>query len=60
MAQHLSSRTIHTLTIDIQDDMLSRMEAGDELEVVLVSRVGSTLPKKLTVRDTYHLLEGRR
>jgi hypothetical protein len=60
MAQRRTTRTIHTFTIDLQDDMLAGVDTmGDEVEVVLVSRVGQTLPKKLSQKDLFYLLEGR-
>lgn len=57
MAQHITSRTIHTIHIDVQDDVLARIDAGaDEVDVVLVSRTGNTAPKRLTYRDIQRLL----
>lgn len=65
MAQQVQTRTIHTITIDVQDDVLSKIEEGDEVEVLLVSRYGATSSKKLTYRDIQRLVflnlnDGRR
>jgi hypothetical protein len=38
MAQHTETRTIHTIHIDLQDDTLAAIAAGDEVEVMLHSR----------------------
>lgn len=59
MAQRIDTRTIHTIFIDIQDDILGKFEANDEVEVVLSSRSGQTLPKKLSYRDLTHLTNGK-
>lgn len=57
MAQHIDSRTIHTIRIDLQDDILGKIEQGDEVEVVLMTRSGGiTNAKKLTYRDLDSLL----
>jgi hypothetical protein len=45
MAQHVQTRTIHTIFIDLQDDVLAKIEQGDEVEVVLQTRSGSTHSK---------------
>lgn len=53
------TRTIVTVHITVPDDVLAQMgDETNEMEVVLVSRVGSTLPKKLSYRDIRGLLEG--
>lgn len=59
MAQHVTTRTIHTVTIDVQDDVLSRIEMGDEIEIVLASRNGVTRPMKLNYGNVRDLTEGR-
>ena len=56
MAINRSTRTVHTLTIDVPDDVLGALEIGDQVEVVLVSRSGGTGPKTLTYRDLERLL----
>ena len=56
MAQHIDTRTIHTIRIDLQDEVLSKIEEGDEVEVILVSRHGASGPRKLTFRDLDRLL----
>lgn len=58
MAQHVDTRTIHTIHIDLLDDTLERVDSGDEVEVVLHSRAGSSAPKKLTFRDIRMLQDG--
>ena len=45
MVQHVETRTIHTIFIDIEDKVLEKIEDGDEVEVVLQSRFGSTSSK---------------
>ena len=60
MAQTVQSRTIHTIFIDVQDDILAKIESADEVEVVLSSRNGQTSPKKLTYRDLRFLVDGDR
>jgi hypothetical protein len=56
MAQRITSRTIHTIEVDMTDDVLAKIEEGDEVEVVLVTRQGRSSAKKLTYRDTEHML----
>jgi len=56
MGQVRTTRTIHTIAIDLLDDVLSGIEEGDEVEVVLRSRAGYTSTKKLTYRDTEGIL----
>ena len=51
MAQSVETRTIHTIRIDLQDDVLAKIEQGDEVEVILQGRSGATTAKKLTYRD---------
>lgn len=58
MAQHIHSRTIHTVTIDLQDDILAKLEAGDEVEIVLQSRNGQSRAKKLSMGDVFDLVDG--
>ena len=60
MAQHIASRTVHTIHIDLNDDVLGKIEVMDEVEVVLSSRNGQTATRKLTYRDLRNLLEGDR
>lgn len=57
MAQHIDSRTIHTIHIDLNDNILEKLEAGDEVEVVLSSRNGQTRAKKLSYTDVLDLLD---
>jgi hypothetical protein len=58
MAQRIYSRTIHTIQVDVQDDVLAKIEAGDEVEVVLMGRNGiPTSAKKLSPRDIDQLLD---
>jgi hypothetical protein len=45
MSQHVTTRTIHTIHIDIEDQVISRIEDGDEVEVVLQGRSGSSQSK---------------
>lgn len=45
MSQHVTTRTIHTIHIDLQDQVLEKIQDGDEVEVVLQSRLGSTQSK---------------
>lgn len=59
MAQRIDSRTIHTIRIDLQDDILARLEPTDEVEIVLASRDGQTSVKRLNYRDIDRLLNGR-
>jgi hypothetical protein len=58
MAQNITTRVIHTVSIDIQDDILGAIESSnDQVEVVLVSRNGGTTSaKRLTYRDLQSLL----
>ena len=53
----VQTRTIHTIFITIPDDVMGQLEAN-EVEVILTSRAGSTLPKKLSYRDIRGLVEG--
>lgn len=45
MSQHVDTRTIHTIHIDIEDQVISRIEEGDEVEIVLHGRSGSSQSK---------------
>ena len=51
MAQHRHTRTIHTIIIDLQDDVLAGIDMGDEVEVSLQTREGATRPKRLPYSD---------
>jgi hypothetical protein len=51
MSQHVDTRTIHTITIDVQDDVIGKVEEGDEVEFVLTTRYGPLSRKKATWRD---------
>lgn len=51
MAQRVDTRTIHTITIDLQDDVLAGIQPSDEGEIILVHRGSQTTRKKLTYRD---------
>lgn len=54
------TRTIQTLMITVPDDILGGVEMTNEIEVVLCSRSGSTLPRKLSYSDFHRLMgEGR-
>jgi len=55
MGQTRDTRTIHTITIDLQDDMLSSVEPADEVEIVIRGRYG-TATKKLTYRERMLML----
>lgn len=39
MAIYSNTRTIHTITIDLPDDVLAKIESCDEVEVVFNSRL---------------------
>ena len=39
MAIHSETRTIHTIIIDLPDDVIGKIEAGDQVEVMFNSRV---------------------
>ena len=54
------TRTIHTLHITLPDDALARMENGDEVEVILSSRFGTSAPHRLSYRDRVRLTEDTR
>lgn len=56
MSVRVSTRTVHTLEIDVPDDALSNVEVADEVEVVLVSRFGATTRHRLSYRDLSRLL----
>jgi hypothetical protein len=59
MAQQVTTRTIHTITIDIQDDVLAGICDTDIVEIVLAGRNGFTRPKTLTYRDITTLTADR-
>lgn len=62
MAIHSDTRTIHTIHIDIPDDVMGKMEANDEIEIVLHSRSeGGRMPApiKLSWRMKYYLFGER-
>ena len=56
MAQKRDTRTIHTILIDVQDDIIGGIEVGDEVEIVLVSRDGMTRPIKLSSGNIQRLV----
>lgn len=58
MAQRIDSRTIHTIHIDLTDDVLAVLESGNEVEIVLHAGSGNTSAKKLTYRDVESLIDG--
>lgn len=58
MAQQVDTRTIHTITIDLEDQVLGGIESGDEVEIIFRSRGSYSAPRKLTFRDVSRLLEG--
>jgi hypothetical protein len=41
MAMHTETRTIHTIHIDLTDEVLARIEAGDEVEIAFNSRTAA-------------------
>lgn len=41
MAIRSETRTIHTITIDLPDDVLARIEKYDEVEVIFNSRLAA-------------------
>lgn len=48
MAIHSDTRTIHTIHIDLPDDILGKMEAGDEIEVMFHTRAeGGRVPSPI-------------
>lgn len=51
MAQQVTTRTIHTVVIDVQDNILAGISDTDIVEIVLAGRNGFTRPKTLTYRD---------
>lgn len=57
MAMHKETRTIHTIYIDLLDDVLAGIESPmDEVEIVVQSRTGQAQAKKLTYRDRLVIL----
>ena len=58
MSVRISTRTVHTIEIDVPDDVLGNVEVGDDVEVVLVSRFGQTQRRRLPYRDLSNLLAG--
>lgn len=51
MSQNIESRTVHTIYIDLSDDVISKIEYGDDVYVVLQSRNSYTAPKRLSHGD---------
>ncbi len=48
MSQTVDTRTVHVITIDLQDQVLERIAAGDEVEVVFRSRTeGGRIPRPI-------------
>lgn len=41
MAQHIESHTVHTLFIDLHDDVMAKIDQGDEVRVVFRSRAAN-------------------
>lgn len=48
MAQSVSTRTIHTITIALEDRVLEAITAGDEVEIQFTSRTSSVRPFRLS------------
>lgn len=42
MAINSQTRTVHTIFIDLPDDVLGKIGSGDQVELVLQSRDGAT------------------
>jgi hypothetical protein len=57
MAITSETRTIHTVFIDLPDDIVGKWEFGDQVEIVVASRNGSARSKKLTWGDVNALTE---
>ncbi len=51
MAIRSETRTTHTITIDLPDDVLAKIEAGDEVEVIFQSmtRSGGRIPRPMKI-----------
>lgn len=59
MAIRSETRTTHTITIDLPDDVLARIEHGDEVEVQFISRTATgrtPRPVRLSYSLVYHLM----
>lgn len=52
MAIHSDTRTIHTIHIDLPDDVLGKIEAGDEVEVQFRSRAQGRQPAPMRLSYT--------
>jgi hypothetical protein len=48
MSVRSETRTIHTVYIDLPDEVMGKMNAGDEVEIVLNSRDGITRPMRVS------------
>lgn len=62
MAIRSETRTTHTITIDIPDDVLAKIEEGDEVEIMLNGRGGFDMrmprPMRLSYSWVRYLLSG--
>jgi hypothetical protein len=58
MSQSVYTRTIHTITIDVQDDVLAAVETGDQIEIVLMSHNGGTTPMRVSPSNVATLCDG--
>jgi hypothetical protein len=52
MAIRSETRTVHTVHVDLPDDVLGRIEFGDEVEVQFHSRAQNRLPAPVRLSYT--------
>lgn len=59
MAIRSETRTTHTITIDLPDDVLAKIESGDEVEVMFLSRTAdgrTPRPMRLSYTTVRYLM----
>ena len=52
MAIYSETRTVHTVHVQLPDDVLGRIEQGDEVEVQFHSRAANRLPAPIRLSYT--------
>lgn len=57
MAVRSETHTVHTLYIDVPDDVIGKMNTGDDVRIVLNSRDGMTRPMALSFTNA-RILQG--
>lgn len=52
MAIYHDTRTVHTITVDIPDDIIGKLQPGDQVEIQLQSRAQNRIPAPIRLSYT--------